>query len=161
MTVGRPSSGTRRYLADNGASILLGLSDRAVELTIDDQGSARVIHGDLLWADGARAAGPTVFAILFPVPRAGLQEFDSWFCTEHGSMLRAAKGWDHAALYALAGDGPTRLAVHSLSDASALGGPERVAAGRTEWTNRLFAGDWTRGIERFTGSAVSGEGRCR
>jgi hypothetical protein len=105
----------------------------------------------------ARGSGSHLFLVTFPVPPEDLEEFDAWYREEHVPMLMAHASWLRCRRYrAVSADRgvATRIALHLLADIAVLDSPERDAAAKTAWRQRLAERPWFRGAE-FTVWTVS------
>lgn len=87
-----------------------------------------------------------LFAVAFEVPDTDVDEFDAWYGDEHVPLLMEVDGWQRVRRYVRTGgfDGPgwTHLALHELSDVSALDDPRRAAARDTDRRDRLTRHEW-------------------
>lgn len=107
-------------------------------------------HGD------TTGPAPLVFVVAFTVPDDEVADLDAWYANDHVPMLLAADAWRGVRLVDVSDSntGWTRMAIHSLADASALEAPERKAAGETEWRRRLGERPWFGSSVRYTAAAV-------
>ena len=92
---------------------------------------------------------PLFYTVNFPVPPDREEALGDWYEQEHAPMLLGCEHWVMTRRFRLEGPaaaewGP-HLAVHYLSDIKALRSPERDAARRTPWRDRIAAEPWFRG----------------
>lgn len=113
------------------------------------------LTGHELWRDGDDDGCGHLFVVLFPVPTSDKAKFDSWFCEEHGPVLRRAKAWRLASLVRIEKGGFSRAAIHHLAGLDVLDGPERAAAAATTRTAAVMSASWTRQIVRYIASAAT------
>jgi hypothetical protein len=88
---------------------------------------------------------PLLYAVAFNIPNEAQAEFDAWYETEHVPLLLECKDWLMVRSLRVADGVPekyTHLALHYLADARALQAPERDAARKTDWRNRLAKNVW-------------------
>jgi len=89
-----------------------------------------------------------LYAVWFEVPEAELPDFDDWYEQDHIPHLMACKDWLMVRRFRIINGEPTsanRLALHYLADRSALDSPERAAARKTPWRDRMAARPWFSG----------------
>ena len=97
------------------------------------------------------SGAPLAYAVLFSVPASRELEFNRWYDEEHLDLLLGCKEWLACRRFRLATPHPagrTHLALHYLTDLSALESPEREVAVRTPWRDRLVAEGWFKGEYR-------------
>lgn len=95
----------------------------------------------------ARIAYPVFFA----VPQQEVDEFNAWYEEEHLNLLFGCSSWLACRRFWIAQPHPkgwTHLALHYLTDASALRSRERDAARSTPWRDQLAARPWFKGDYR-------------
>ncbi|KAI5116189.1 hypothetical protein M0805_002284 [Coniferiporia weirii] len=97
--------------------------------------------------------GSTLVAVSIDVPPEHEANFNSWYDTEHVSLLRLVSGWQRSRRFILTESGatgvlnkssdykppPRFLALHDYSSAEGLNGPEWKAATSTPWREKVFA----------------------
>jgi hypothetical protein len=86
-----------------------------------------------------------LYAVWFEVPESALADFDAWYELDHVPALMGCKEWLAVRRFRIVDGEPTkanRLALHYLADHSALESPERAAARKTPWRDRLAALPW-------------------
>ncbi|MEJ0049876.1 MAG: hypothetical protein WDN02_01430 [Methylovirgula sp.] len=91
---------------------------------------------------------PLLFAVWFEVPESALADFDAWYELDHVPLLMGSKDWSMVRRFRVVDGEPTkanRLALHYLADKAALESPERAAARKTPWRDRLAALPWFSG----------------
>jgi len=92
---------------------------------------------------------PLIYTVTFPVTADREAELGEWYDLEHMPMLQACPYWPMTRRFRVEQPAPAwwgrHLAIHYLSDIQALRSPERDAARRTPWRNRLGAEPWFRG----------------
>jgi hypothetical protein len=91
------------------------------------------------------SGAPVVYAIFFSVPAAREVEFNRWYEEEHIDMLLDCSDWVACRRFRLVTPHPTgktHLALHYITDLSALESPQRDIAIRTPWRDRLVAEGW-------------------
>jgi hypothetical protein len=92
---------------------------------------------------------PLLYAVWFTVPDSWAGELHRWYEQEHIPMLMGCPSWSAARRFRLLTTPrkahSTFLALHYLADATALTSPERDAARRTPWRERLAREEWFRG----------------
>lgn len=113
------------------------------------------LTGHELWRDGDDDGCGHLFVVLFPVPASYEAKFDSWFCEEHGPMLRRAKAWRLASLARIENGVFSRAAIHRLAGLDVLDGPERAAAAATTRTAAVMSASWTCQIMRYVATAAT------
>ena len=94
---------------------------------------------------------PIFYAVFFGVPTARADEFGRWYEEEHLPLLFGCEQWLGCRRFRLESphpDGYTHLALHYLADLRALQSPQRDAARKTPWRNRLVAEGWFKGEYR-------------
>ena len=115
--------------------------------------------------DGSNAGfvdAPVLFAVFFHVPDDRLAEFDAWYEGEHTSILMEDERWRGVRRFEIFDGIPhayNRLALHYLSDRSALDSPTSQKAQATDRRARLASQPWFKGTyllfdrlgERFEG----------
>jgi hypothetical protein len=85
------------------------------------------------------------YPIFFNVPQAWQAQFNDWYDSEHIPMLLACPQWlmcRRFRLQEIAGCPWTHMALHYLSNLSALQSPERAAARSTPWRLELDRQPW-------------------
>ena|SRR5450830_1931171 len=93
-------------------------------------------------------ASPILYAVWFSVPEDRLADFDDWYNNDHVPLLMECKEWQMVRRFnVLSGDPKpyNRLALHYLSDKSALDSPERKKARETPWRAKLASESWFSG----------------
>ena len=104
-----------------------------------------VQHG----GDSASALdAPILYAVWFDVPRDRLDDFDAWYDQDHVPLLRECEDWRMVRRFDVISGEPerfTRLALHYLSNASALESDARKRARETPWRARMTAESWFKG----------------
>ena len=91
------------------------------------------------------------YPVFFGVPDHRTQEFNHWYDQEHLEILLRSPYWLACRRFRLLTPHPsgyTHLALHYLSNISALNSPERDQARRTPWRDRLATESWFRGEYR-------------
>ena len=91
---------------------------------------------------------PFLYAVWFDVPPSGASEFDDWYDQEHVPMLMKSPDWLQVRRFQVVDGAPlpyTRLALHYLANEAALDSPERAAARKTPWRDRLAERPWFKG----------------
>jgi hypothetical protein len=91
------------------------------------------------------------YPVFFAVPDNRAQEFNRWYDQEHLEILLRSPYWLACRRFKLRTPHPngyTHLALHYLSNISALNSPERDEARRTPWRDRLATESWFRGEYR-------------
>lgn len=91
------------------------------------------------------------YPVFFGVPDDRAQEFNRWYDQEHLGILLCSPYWLACRRFKLLTPHPngyTHLALHYLSNISALNSPERDEARRTPWRDRLATEAWFRGEYR-------------
>ena len=94
------------------------------------------------------ADSPTLYAVWFRVPPDRAPEFSDWYEQEHVQMLMACPDWRMVRRLRITDGEPetwTHLALHYLASKAALQSPEREAARKTAWRDRLVAEPWFKG----------------
>lgn len=88
---------------------------------------------------------PLLYAVWFEVPESAQADFDAWYELDHVPALMRCQEWLMVRRFRVVDGEPTkanRLALHYLADRSALESPERAAARKTPWRDRLAALPW-------------------
>lgn len=91
---------------------------------------------------------PILYAVWFNVPQDRLAAFDEWYTEDHAPLLMACKDWQMVRRFNVISGEPTpfnRLALHYLSDLSAMDSPERKKARETPWRAKIAAESWFSG----------------
>lgn len=92
---------------------------------------------------------PLLYTVSFTAPDDRAEELHRWYDEEHIPLLLGCPYWMASRRFRV--DGAPRpghtefLALHWLSDIRALSSPERDAARRTPWRDRLAQEPWFRG----------------
>jgi len=97
-------------------------------------------------ASGLDAA--VIYTVWFTVPQDRLQDFDDWYEKDHIPLLMECEDWLMVRRFEVISGEPrpyNRLALHHITDASALDGPARAKARATPWRARLAAEPWFKG----------------
>ncbi len=95
---------------------------------------------------------PYAYPIFFSVPEPWQTHFNQWYDREHIPMLLQCPQWVMCRRFKLedpCGCTWTHLALHYLSDLSALQSPERTAARSTAWRRELESQPWFRFSHRL------------
>lgn len=88
---------------------------------------------------------PVLYAVCFNIPTEAQPDFDAWYETEHIPLLMQCPDWLMVRRMRVTDGVPetyTHMALHYLADAKALQSPEREAARKTAWRDRLAQNDW-------------------
>jgi hypothetical protein len=91
---------------------------------------------------------PILYAVWFSVPPDRLEAFDDWYNNDHAPLLMECKDWQMVRRFnVISGEpGPfNRLAIHYLSDMSAMDSPERKKARETPWRAKIASESWFSG----------------
>jgi hypothetical protein len=92
---------------------------------------------------------PLLYTVTFPVPPEREAALGEWYDVEHVPMLQGCPYWPMTRRFRVEQPAPARwgghLALHYLTDIQALRSPERDAARRTPWRDRISAEPWFRG----------------
>ncbi|HEY4316726.1 MAG TPA: hypothetical protein VGN04_03905 [Herbaspirillum sp.] len=91
---------------------------------------------------------PILYAVWFNVPQDRLAAFDEWYNEDHAPLLMACKDWQMVRRFNIISGEPgpfNRLALHYLSDMSAMDSPERKKARETPWRAKISAESWFSG----------------
>ena len=91
------------------------------------------------------------YPVFFGVPEERAHEFNRWYDQEHLGTLLRSPYWLACRRFKLLTphqNGYTHLALHYLSNISALNSPERDEARSTPWRDRLATESWFRGEYR-------------
>jgi len=91
---------------------------------------------------------PLLYAVWFNVPAERCGEFDAWYEQDHVPLLMEAPEWLMVRRFRVTDADPlpyNRLALHYLSDGSALTSPAREKARATPWRAKLAAEPWFKG----------------
>lgn len=98
--------------------------------------------------DEAAADTPFLYAVWFNVPADRANDFNDWYEREHIPMLMRAPDWRMVRRFEITDGEPetwTHLALHYLASKDALQSPEREAARKTPWRDKLAAESWFKG----------------
>lgn len=98
--------------------------------------------------DPDAASAPFLYAVWFNVPRERAPEFNDWYEQEHIPLLMRAPDWKMVRRFNITDGDPetwTHLALHYLGSKDALQSPERDAARKTAWRDKLTAESWFKG----------------
>jgi len=159
-----PDLVVRRYVSAPRASMtsIFELIDKSVTLNLESSlGSFIQSHERFIahpissshrphaenWIE-ARIAYPVFFA----VPDAEVIDFNNWYEQEHLDILFRCESWLACRRFQITNNHPkgwTHLALHYLSDVSALRSPERTLARSTSWRERLALRPWFKGDYRI------------
>ncbi|MGE7472056.1 hypothetical protein ACQKLX_21640 [Bosea sp. NPDC003192] len=93
-------------------------------------------------------AAPVLYAVFFAVPQERTVEFDAWNADDHVPLLIEDERWLGVRRFDVVDGAPSpynRLALHYLSDRSALESDARKRARATPWRARLAAEPWFQG----------------
>jgi hypothetical protein len=88
---------------------------------------------------------PVLYSVAFNIPAEAHAEFDAWYETEHVPLLMECTEWLMVRRLRITDGVPekyTHMALHYLADAKALQSPQREAARKTAWRDRLAKNDW-------------------
>ena len=88
---------------------------------------------------------PLLFAVWWRVPRDREPEFGDWYENEHVPLLTGCPDWRMVRRFRVTDGQPAawnHLALHYLSSKSALQSPQRDAARKTVWRNKLATEPW-------------------
>ena len=100
----------------------------------------------------AALEAPYAYPIFFNVPQPWWAQFNDWYDSEHIPMLLQCPQWLMCRRFQLTQmlDCPwTHMALHYLSDLSALLSPERAAARSTAWRRELDQQPWFKFTHRL------------
>jgi hypothetical protein len=92
---------------------------------------------------------PILYAVWFNVPPERLADFDDWYNNDHVPLLMECKDWQMVRRFNVISGEPVpfnRLALHYLSDMSALDSPERKKARETPWRAKIASESWFSGV---------------
>lgn len=92
-----------------------------------------------------RLDAPVLYAVMFNIPAEHHEDFNDWYESDHIPLLMQCKEWLMVRRMRIADGVPghyTHMALHYLADATALQSPEREAARKTPWRDRLAKNDW-------------------
>jgi len=96
--------------------------------------------------DGPSAIDASIlYAVWFTVPSDRLVDFDGWYNEDHVPLLMECKDWRMVRRFNVVSGEPNaynRLALHYLSDISAMDSPERKKSRETPWRARLASESW-------------------
>ena len=98
--------------------------------------------------DGNPYEAPILYSVMFEVPTGREEEFNRWYEEDHVPTLLKNPHWLACRRYKVIGGEPenwTHLALHYLSDISALQSEERAEARRSPWRARLSEEEWFKG----------------
>ena len=98
--------------------------------------------------DAGFVDAPVLYPVFFEVPKDRCEEFDAWNEEDHLPLLMEDKRWLGVRRFDIYDGEPnhfTRLALHYLSDRSALDSDARKRARATPWRDRLAAEPWFKG----------------
>jgi len=98
--------------------------------------------------DASALDASVLYAVWFTVPTDRLQAFDDWYNQDHVPLIMQCDDWRMVRRFEVLSGEPhayNRLALHYLSDASALDSPGRALARATPWRARLAAEPWFKG----------------
>lgn len=93
-------------------------------------------------------SSPVLYAVFFTVPQERLADFDTWNEDDHLPLLLEDERWLGVRRFEIVDGAPqsfNRLALHHLSDRSALDSDARKRARATPWRARLAAESWFQG----------------
>lgn len=88
---------------------------------------------------------PLLFAVWWRVPPEREPEFGDWYENEHVPLLTGCTDWRLVRRFRVTDGQPepwNHLALHYLGSNAALQSPERDAARKTIWRNKLAAEPW-------------------
>ena len=91
---------------------------------------------------------PVLFTVWFQVPTDRAAEFNDWYEQEHIPLLMRCPDWKAVRRFQINDGEPqpwTHLALHYLGSMDALQSPEREAARKTAWRDKLAAEPWFKG----------------
>lgn len=106
---------------------------------------------------------PYIYTVFFKVPVIRQSEFNDWYEQDHVPILLRNPHWIRCRRFAVDSGSPgswTHIAVHYISDLSALDSLERQIARNTEWRNRLSSEEWFKGeytVFRLYSETATGE----
>ncbi len=98
--------------------------------------------------DESAIDAPILYAVWFNVPQNRASEFNDWYETEHIPLLMKAQDWRMVRRFHITDGEPetwSHLALHYLTSKDALQSPEREAARKTAWRDKLAAESWFKG----------------
>lgn len=98
--------------------------------------------------DDAAIDAPILYAVWFNVPQDRAGEFNDWYESEHIPLLMKAADWRMVRRFQITDGEPetwSHLALHYLASKDALQSPEREAARKTAWRDKLAAESWFKG----------------
>ncbi len=105
---------------------------------------------------------PILYAVWFNVPQDRAGEFNDWYESEHIPLLMKAPDWRMVRRFVITDGEPgtwTHLALHYLTSRDALQSPERDAARKTAWRDKLAAESCVQGnytVLKGTATVISG-----
>lgn len=114
---------------------------RNIGYLIGQQSQPGVTEAEMLESD-------FLYAVFFNVPDARAADFDAWYDEDHVPLLLGCKEWLGCRRYRLSDAHPepfTHIALHHLSDLSALQSPARAAARASDRRASIAAEPWFKG----------------
>lgn len=126
-------SETTRWMLDNVTGFTRYTCSQIAERAVDS---------------AAALDAPIVYAVWFDVPEERAADFDAWYDQDHVPLLFECEDWRMVRRFNVVSGEPgryTRLALHYLSDVSALDSDARKRARETPWRARLAAEPWFKG----------------
>jgi hypothetical protein len=113
-----------------------------------DRGFSRYIGEEIYRNDPTVSnaeESPLLFAVWWRVPPDREPEFGDWYEQEHVPLLTSCPDWRMVRRFRVTDGQPeawNHLALHYLGSKSALQSPEREAARKTVWRNKLATEPW-------------------
>ena len=98
-------------------------------------------------AENSSLDAPILYAVFFSVPDDRADEFNKWYTEEHVPMLLKCPDWKRIRRFEIYDGEPqpwTHMALHYLTDVTALDSEERSAARETDWYEKLSEESWFR-----------------
>jgi len=98
-------------------------------------------------AENSSLDAPILYAVFFSVPDDRADEFNKWYTEEHVPMLLKCPDWQRIRRFEIYDGEPqpwTHMALHYLTDVTALDSEERSAARETDWYEKLSEESWFR-----------------
>ena len=98
-------------------------------------------------AEDTSLDAPILYAVFFSVPDDRADEFNKWYTEEHVPMLLKCPDWQRIRRFEIYDGEPqpwTHMALHYLTDITALDSEERSAARETDWYKKLSEESWFR-----------------
>jgi len=98
-------------------------------------------------AENSSLDAPILYAVFFSVPDDRADEFNKWYTEEHVTMLLKCPDWQRIRRFEIYDGEPqpwTHMALHYLTDVTALDSEERSAARETDWYEKLSEESWFR-----------------